>query len=101
MAQKGSDVGDDFIDELPVGPDQAAKGDALRGAKPAPGEQFVVLDPDAEGGDVRRGGIVRHRRFGEGAVLEIVEGAELKVVAEFPGWGTMTILRRYLEVVRS
>jgi len=67
----------------------------------AEGERYVVLDPDTEGGDVRRGGVVRHKRFGEGSVLDIVEGAEPKVVAEFPGWGTMTILRRYLEVVRS
>jgi DNA helicase-2/ATP-dependent DNA helicase PcrA len=72
-----------------------------RVASPSPGEHFVVLDPDTEGGDVRRGGVVRHKRFGEGAVLDVVEGAEPKVVAQFPGWGTMTILRRYLEVVRS
>ncbi|GAC1571921.1 MAG: hypothetical protein NVS3B20_23980 [Polyangiales bacterium] len=66
----------------------------------AEGERFVELDEGAQiGDDVRRGGVVRHKRFGDGKVIDVVEGAESKVVAAFPGWGTMTVLRRFLEVV--
>ncbi|MGZ3448331.1 MAG: ATP-dependent helicase [Polyangiales bacterium] len=46
----------------------------------------------------RRGAVVRHKRFGEGRLLQVVSGPDPKIVAEFPGWGTMTILRRFCEV---
>ena len=79
-----------------------ATDDGPRSSRSTPGERYVVLDAETmEGMDVRRGGVVRHRRFGEGEVLDVVEGNEPKIVASFPGWGTMTILRRFLEVVRS
>jgi DNA helicase-2/ATP-dependent DNA helicase PcrA len=70
-------------------------------APPAParadGERFVELDDDA---GLRSGMRVRHKRFGEGKVIELLEGPDPKIVANFPGWGTMTILQRFLEVVR-
>jgi hypothetical protein len=45
---------------------------------------------------------VRHKRFGEGRVLEVQPAmgtSEAVVHAEFPGWGTMKVLRKFLEVV--
>ncbi len=62
-----------------------------------PGERYVERDDDAC--DLRRGDRVRHKRFGVGRVLEVEEGAEPKIVAEFSGFGEMTILRRFLEPV--
>jgi DNA helicase-2/ATP-dependent DNA helicase PcrA len=79
----------------------------------APGERYVERDEHAhhdfdehdghrdEGGcDLRRGDRVRHKRFGVGRVLSIEEGAEPKILAEFSGFGEVTILRRFLEPVR-
>ncbi len=59
-----------------------------------PGERYVERD---EGADLRRGDRVRHKRFGVGRVIDVEEGAEPKIVAEFSGFGEMTILRRFLE----
>ncbi|MFI5300960.1 MAG: 3'-5' exonuclease, partial [Polyangiales bacterium] len=76
-----------------------------------PGERFVERDDHVhEGGhdgaddhdSLRRGGRVKHKRFGEGRVVELQAAAgssEAAVLAEFPGWGTMKVLRRFLEVV--
>ena len=69
----------------------------------APGERYVEIDEapsyDAdESAGLRRGGTVRHKKFGRGKVIEVVEeGTEPKVVADFPGWGRMTVLQRFLE----
>jgi DNA helicase II / ATP-dependent DNA helicase PcrA len=69
----------------------------------APGERYVEMDdaPSYDADDVvgpRRGGMVRHKKFGRGKVIEVVEeGTEPKVVADFPGWGRMTVLQRFLE----
>jgi DNA helicase-2/ATP-dependent DNA helicase PcrA len=66
----------------------------------APGERFVEIDPEIAHENLRRGKHVRHKKFGEGRVIEILEGGvEPKVVASFPGWGTMTVLQRFLEIV--
>ncbi len=62
------------------------------------GERFVEHD-DEEGPRLRRGMTVRHKKFGDGAVIETVEGPEPKVVADFPGWGQMTILMRFVQIV--
>jgi hypothetical protein len=71
------------------------------------GERFVERDEHVhESSDdhdpLRRGGRVKHKRFGEGRVVELQAAAgssEAAVLAEFPGWGTMKVLRRFLEVV--
>jgi len=42
---------------------------------------------------------VRHKKFGEGRVVELVEGPDPKVVADFPGSGHVTILQRFVQVV--
>jgi hypothetical protein len=42
---------------------------------------------------------VRHKKFGDGRVVELLEGPDPKVVADFPGWGQMTILQRFVQVV--
>jgi DNA helicase-2/ATP-dependent DNA helicase PcrA len=66
----------------------------------APGERFVEIDPEVAHENLRRGKHVRHKKFGEGRIIEILEGGvEPKVVAQFPGWGTMTVLQRFLEIV--
>jgi len=69
----------------------------------APGERFIERDEHSHGGgddeELHRGTRVRHKKFGEGSVLELVAGPEPKIVADFPGWGRMTILRRFVEVV--
>ncbi len=67
-----------------------------RNVERTPGERFIERD-DAEG--LRRGMTVRHKKFGDGRVVELVEGPEPKVVADFPGWGQMTILQRFVQVV--
>lgn len=64
------------------------------------GERYVEMDQEMAHASLRRGKLVRHKKFGEGKVLEVVDGGiEPKVVASFPGWGTMTVLQRFLEVV--
>jgi len=66
-------------------------------ASRSPGERYVERDDDSEG--LRTGMKVRHKKFGDGRVIELVEGPEPKVVADFPGWGQMTILQRFIQVV--
>jgi DNA helicase II / ATP-dependent DNA helicase PcrA len=68
-----------------------------RNVERTPGERFVERD-DGEL-RLREGVKVRHKKFGEGSVVEIVEGPEPKVVADFPGWGQMTILQRFVQIV--
>ncbi len=63
----------------------------------AVGERFIERDEYGEG--LRRGMTVRHKKFGDGRVLELVEGPEPKIVADFPGWGQMTILQRFVSIV--
>ena len=69
----------------------------------APGERYVEIEDGPthevdEGTGLRRGGAVRHKKFGRGKIIEVVEeGAEPKIVADFPGWGRMTVLQRFLE----
>ncbi len=82
------------------------KASAPPGASRAPGERFVELDDDVSRHDddspsSSSARFVRHKRFGRGRVLEVVDdGADPKIVAEFPGWGRMTVLQRFLEIER-
>ena len=69
-----------------------------RNVERTPGERFIERD-DEEGPRLRRGMTVRHKKFGEGAIVSIVDGPEPKVIANFPGWGQMTILQRFVELV--
>jgi DNA helicase-2/ATP-dependent DNA helicase PcrA len=46
---------------------------------------------------LRRGSRVKHDRFGEGRVVEMVNVGEPAVVAFFPGWGERKILARFLK----
>ncbi|MBI2395221.1 MAG: UvrD-helicase domain-containing protein [Deltaproteobacteria bacterium] len=82
-------------------PGSAPLPGARRAVERAPGERYVEREVEEHHGDdeLRRGTRVRHKKFGEGSVLELVAGPEPKIVADFPGWGRMTILRRFVEVV--
>jgi DNA helicase-2/ATP-dependent DNA helicase PcrA len=76
---------------------------ARRASAPDSGERYVDHDFFDDRADevtdmpVRRGGRVRHDRFGEGEVLRIVSVGEPAVVAFFPGWGEKKILARFLK----
>jgi DNA helicase-2/ATP-dependent DNA helicase PcrA len=65
----------------------------LPSPSPPPATRYVERDEDE-----RRTVRVRHKKFGVGQLISVVEGAEPKVVVAFPGWGTMTILRRFVEL---
>ncbi|MBL9112279.1 MAG: UvrD-helicase domain-containing protein, partial [Myxococcales bacterium] len=81
---------------------QAARAAAPSPAR-APGERYVDHDDAHErydeprGGTLRRGARVRHKKFGVGQVVELLELAEPAVLAFFPGWGEMKVLTRFLE----
>ncbi|MFO0665135.1 MAG: UvrD-helicase domain-containing protein [Polyangiaceae bacterium] len=51
---------------------------------------------DTEGEAFRRGSRVKHARFGEGEVREVLSLGEPAVRAFFPGWGEMKVLARFL-----
>lgn len=60
----------------------------------------VHVDPAEHHGDDRVAGLrVRHRKFGEGVLVEWRRGPEPKIVARFPVYGTLTIDPRFVEVV--
>ncbi|MBL8720557.1 MAG: UvrD-helicase domain-containing protein [Myxococcales bacterium] len=79
----------------------------------AEGERFVERDEhvhldhddvhhdpvDDHGDDRAAGRRVRHRKFGEGVLVEWRRGPEPKIVARFPKYGTLTIDPRFVEVV--
>jgi DNA helicase-2/ATP-dependent DNA helicase PcrA len=79
-------------------PQATAQADALR-----PGDRYVDHDvagrsgPVVNKGSLRRGARVKHDRFGEGRVINIVSVGEPAVVAFFPGWGERKILARFLK----
>jgi DNA helicase-2/ATP-dependent DNA helicase PcrA len=81
---------------------QAARA-AAQSPPRAPGERYVDHDDAHErydeprGGALRRGARVRHKKFGVGQVVELLELAEPAVLAFFPGWGEMKVLTRFLE----
>ncbi len=79
----------------------------------APGERYVDRDDGHEsyddapqdthgarsdGGGLRRGARVRHKKFGVGQVVALLELTEPAVIAFFPGWGEMKVLARFLEL---
>jgi DNA helicase-2/ATP-dependent DNA helicase PcrA len=63
----------------------------------APGERFVEMDEDV-GGDSLRGRIVKHKTFGRGRIVEVIEdGMDPKVVVDFGEHGHKTVIQRFLE----
>ncbi|MDP9001362.1 MAG: UvrD-helicase domain-containing protein [Myxococcota bacterium] len=69
-----------------------------------PGDRYVDHDffddrpADVTALPLTRGARVKHDRFGEGKVLDIVSVGEPAVVAFFPGWGQKKILARFLKL---
>lgn len=75
-----------------------------------PGERYVDRDDGHEryddvaqeggggSGGFRRGARVRHKKFGVGQIVQLLELAEPAVIAFFPGWGEMKVLARFLEL---
>jgi len=53
---------------------------------------------DGESRGLRRGARVKHDRFGEGVVREVLPSADPAVVAFFPAWGEKKVLLRYLRL---
>ena len=58
---------------------------------------YTEADRPSEGGELRRGMIVRHPKFGVGEVREVIVGSPPRVSVKFPGWGTRKIIASYLE----
>jgi DNA helicase II / ATP-dependent DNA helicase PcrA len=87
---------------------------SLRGAPPPSmpqrssgevGGRYVDRDyfsDDSDSGDesrgLRRGAKVKHERFGEGVVRQVLPSADPAVVAFFPAWGEKKVLVRYLRL---
>ena len=106
-----------YIDREPLGSRRDdSEFDAPRGARswrhpqapepqsaPEPGGRYVDHDffddrpADVTRMALRRGARVKHDRFGEGQVLQVVSVGEPAVVAFFPGWGERKILARFLK----
>jgi DNA helicase-2/ATP-dependent DNA helicase PcrA len=69
---------------------------------PEPGNRYVDHEFFDDGerevtsSRLRRGAKIRHDRFGEGEVLQVVSVGEPAVVAFFPGWGERKILARFV-----
>ena len=100
----------------PMDVDPVFEGDeevfSLRGAPPSSmvrseevGGRYVDRDyfSDDEGsGDesrgLRKGAKVRHERFGEGVVRQVLPSVDPAVVAFFPAWGEKKVLVRYLRL---
>ena len=40
---------------------------------------------------------MRHVQFGIGKIVDIEQGAEVKVSVEFPGWGRKKLIGRFVE----
>ncbi|HSQ67357.1 MAG TPA: 3'-5' exonuclease, partial [Polyangiaceae bacterium] len=59
---------------------------------------FFSDDSSGDAGDhaLRRGARVKHERFGEGVVREVLQSSDPAVVAFFPSWGEKKVLLRYL-----
>ncbi len=55
-------------------------------------------DDSSEGRGLVRGARVKHERFGEGIVRQVVDSVEPAVVAFFPAWGEKKVLVRYLRL---
>jgi len=77
---------------------------SLRGAPPSSLEGEVggrYVDRDFFTDDtsaLRKGARVKHERFGEGIVRQVVESADPAVVAFFPAWGEKKVLVRFLRL---
>ena len=53
---------------------------------------------EGESRGLRRGARVKHERFGEGVVREVIPSNDPAVVAFFPAWGEKKVLLRYLRL---
>ena len=85
---------------------------SLRGSPPSSmarseevGGRYVDRDyftDDSDSGDesrgLRKGAKVRHERFGEGVVRQVLPSVDPAVVAFFPAWGEKKVLVRYLRL---
>jgi DNA helicase-2/ATP-dependent DNA helicase PcrA len=100
-----------FRDGEATHPQAATRDDAydeevfsLRGAPPSSlekdmGGRYVDRDFFAdETPGLRRGARVKHERFGEGVVRQVIDSPDPAVVAFFPAWGDKKVLVRYLRL---
>jgi hypothetical protein len=59
-------------------------------------------DSDSDSGEasrgLRKGAKVRHERFGEGVVRQVLPSVDPAVVAFFPAWGEKKVLVRFLRL---
>jgi len=92
--------------------DQDQEVFSLRGSPPSSmarseevGGRYVDRDyfsDDSDSGDesrgLRKGAKVRHERFGEGVVRQVLPSVDPAVVAFFPAWGEKKVLVRYLRL---
>ena len=93
------------IDESP--PTSSVRRDRYTHERPAaatPGRyvdrEYFSDDSHDEGESrgLRRGARVKHERFGEGVVREVIPSNDPAVVAFFPAWGEKKVLLRYLRL---
>jgi DNA helicase-2/ATP-dependent DNA helicase PcrA len=83
---------------------QAAPAAPAEGVDRGPG-RYVDRDyfsddshDDGESRGLRRGARVKHERFGEGVVREVLQSNDPAVVAFFPAWGEKKVLLRFLRL---
>ena len=64
------------------------------------GGRYVDRDffSDDQPAELRRGARVKHERFGEGVVREVLSSVEPAVIAFFPAWGPKKVLARFLRL---
>lgn len=66
---------------------------------PAASQEYT-LEPDDDAIELRPGLAVEHRRYGQGRIVEVLEqNLDPKVIAEFSGWGQVTVLARFLKPI--
>ena len=84
--------------------DEPPPRSAPANASPGPGRyvdrEYFSDDAsdESESRGLRRGARVKHDRFGEGVVREVLPSADPAVVAFFPSWGEKKVLLRYLRL---
>jgi DNA helicase-2/ATP-dependent DNA helicase PcrA len=69
-------------------------------SKPLGSGRHVEYDADAapRAAQVHKGSRVHHQRFGQGTVLDVVNGDQPRVLARFAGWGERRVLLSALRV---
>ncbi|NMC72062.1 MAG: hypothetical protein GYA57_18670, partial [Myxococcales bacterium] len=66
-------------------------------APPTVEQEICQAVAEGAGLAFRTGDRVRHPRFGVGRVVDLEEGAEVKITVEFPGWGRKKLVARFVE----